>query len=129
MVSHKLEDVSQAYYGSTWERKLQQGSPYKLIENADLARRTLPAMFETATRLAETQAAALRQSALKEMNHLLGHEVRRLQTLQQVNEHVRPREIELAQAQQEALATSLQQSRLRLDALRLIWKGPPEALK
>lgn len=129
VVSHKLEDVSQAYYGSTWERKLQQGSPYKLIENADLARRTLPAMFETATRLAETQAAALRQSALKEMNHLLGHEVRRLQTLQQVNEHVRPREIELAQAQQEALATSLQQSRLRLDALRLIWKGPPEALK
>ena len=129
VVSHKLEDVSQAYYGSTWERKLQQGSPYKLIENADLARRTLPAMFETATRLAETQAAALRQSALKEMNHLLGHEVRRLQTLQQVNEHVRPREIELAQAQQEALATSLQQSRLRLDALRLIWKGPPEALR
>jgi hypothetical protein len=27
------------------------------------------------------------------------------------------------------LGTALQQSRLRLDALRLIWKGPPEALK
>jgi ATP-dependent helicase HepA len=63
------------------------------------------------------------------MNHLLGHEVLRLQMLQQVNDHIRPQEIELAQAQQSELATALQQSRLRLDSLRLIWKGPAEALK
>jgi ATP-dependent helicase HepA len=86
-------------------------------------------MFETAARLAETQAAALRASALHAMNHLLGHEARRLQTLQRVNEHIRPREIQLAQAQQEALASALQQARLRLDCLRLIWKGPPEVLR
>jgi len=60
---------------------------------------------------------------------VLGHEVERLQTLAQVNGHVRPQEIRLAQAQQEQLASTLQQSRLRLDSLRLIWKGPPEALK
>ncbi|MBE0543148.1 MAG: hypothetical protein IH623_22975, partial [Verrucomicrobia bacterium] len=65
----------------------------------------------------------------KEMNHLLGHEVERLQALAQVNDHVRPQEIRLAQAQQQELATTLQQSRLRLDAARLIWKGPPEALR
>jgi hypothetical protein len=46
-----------------------------------------------------------------------------------VNDHVRPQEIELAQHQQKQLVASLQQSRLRLDALRLIWKGPPETLK
>jgi hypothetical protein len=62
------------------------------------------------------------------MNHLVGHEVERLQTLAQVNDHVRPQEIRLAQAQQEELATALGQARLRLDSLRLIWKGPPEAL-
>lgn len=129
VVSHKLEDVSGAFCGSTREAKLQKGSPYKLTENAEITRRTLPAMFQTATTLAESKAAALRQSALKEMNHLLGHEVQRLQTLAQVNEHVRPQEIRLAQAQQEELATALQQSRLRLDSLRLIWKGPPEALR
>ena len=60
---------------------------------------------------------------------LLGHEVQRLQMLQQVNDHVRPQEIKLAQAQQAELATALQQARLRLDSLRLIWKGPPEALR
>jgi ATP-dependent helicase HepA len=128
VVSHKLEDVSRTFLGTNWERKLQKGSPYKLIENAEIVSRTLPAMLQNATNLAETKAAALRQSALDEMNHLLGHEVERLRTLAQVSHHVRPLEVRLAQAQQEELATALQQSRLRLDSLRLIWKGPPEAL-
>jgi len=128
VVSHKLEDVSGAFCGTTWERKFQKGSPYKLIENAAIVSRTIPAMFQTAANLAETKAAALRQSALDEMNHLLGHEVERLQTLAQLNDHVRPQEIRLAQAQQEELAITLQQSPLRLDSLRLIWKGPFEAL-
>jgi ATP-dependent helicase HepA len=103
--------------------------PYKLIENAEFAQRTIPAMIQTATRLAEIQAAILRQSALDEMNHLLDYEVERLQMLRLVNDHIRPQEIELAQAQQQELATSLQQSRLRLDAFRLIWNGPHEALE
>ncbi len=128
VINHKLEDVSAAFGETTWERKLQKGSPYKLIENVGIARRTLPAMFQTATQLAENQAGGLRELALKEMNHLLGHEVQRLQTLAKVNNHIRPEEIRLAQAQQAELGTTLQHSRLRLDSLRLIWKGPPEAL-
>ncbi|MDB6058790.1 MAG: polymerase associated protein RapA [Verrucomicrobiales bacterium] len=128
-ITHKLEDVSAAFRDATLERKLQKGSGYKLIENADIAQRTLPAMLETATRIAEQRADALRQSALVEMNQLLGHEVRRLQMLIEVNNHVRPREIEIAQEQQSELATVIQQSRIRLDSLRLIWKGPPETLR
>ena len=129
VINHKLVDVTEIFHNSAWEGKLQKGSPYKLIENADIAQRTLPAMFEAATKLAETQAESLRQSALKEMNHLLGHEVQRLQTLQKVNDHIRPQEIELAKIQQKELATALHQSRLRLDSVRLIWKGPSETLK
>jgi len=128
VISHKLVDVTETFRDTAWETKLQKGSPYKLLENADIAQKRLPAMIATATQLAETQAATLRQSALDEMNCLLGHELQRLQMLQQVNDHIRPEEIELAQAQQTELATALQQSRLRLDSLRLIWKGPPEML-
>jgi ATP-dependent helicase HepA len=129
VISHKLADVTEAFRDDAWEARLQNGSPYKLLENADITRRILPSMIGTATKVAETQAATLRLSALNTMNHLLGHEVLRLQMLQQVNDHIRPQEIELAQAQQSELATALQQSRLRLDSLRLIWKGPAEALK
>lgn len=129
VVNHKLEDVSNIFGGTTWERTLKKGSPFQLIENTDIANRTLPAMIQTAALLAETNAEGLRQLALKEMNHLLGHEVERLQALALVNDHVRPEEIRLAQTQQKELATALQQSRIRLDSLRLIWKGPPDALR
>ncbi len=129
VVNHRLKDVSGAFHDTTWERRLQKVSPSKLINHAEITRRTLPAMFEAAARLAETQAATLRQAALQAMNHLLGHEVERLQTLAKVNDQVRPQEIRLAAAQQEQLATALRQSCLRLDAIRLIWQGPPEALR
>jgi ATP-dependent helicase HepA len=129
VVNHRLEEVSGSFGDATLEKRLQKGSPYKLIEHPELSQRTLPAMFETAMTLAETHAGGLRQSALTEMHRLLGHEVQRLQMLRQVNDHVRLEEIELAQAQLEELALTLQQSRLRLDAVRLIWKGPPDALK
>jgi len=128
LVNHKLEDVSAIHPAGTFELKLKKGSPFKLIDNPDIARVTLPGMLEHATKLAEIQATALRQSALKEMNQLLGHEVERLQNLKRVNDHVRPEEIDLAKAQQTELTTAIQQSRLRLDALRLIWKGPLEVL-
>jgi len=128
LVSHKLVDLTAAFIGPGWEEKLEKGSPHKLIENADIARRVLPRMFQTGEKLAEGGAATLRQTALNEMNHLLGHEVQRLQSLAQVNDHVRPLEIKLAQAQQEELAAALQRSRLRLDSLRLIWRGPATML-
>jgi ATP-dependent helicase HepA len=86
-------------------------------------------MFQAASKLAETKAAGLRESALEEMNRLLGHELERLQTLARTNDHIRPDEIKLALAQQQELVAALQQSRVRLDSLRLIWKGPPGALK
>ena len=49
--------------------------------------------------------------------------------LQQGNDHFRSQEIKLARAQQAELATALKASRLRLDSLRLVWKGPPETLR
>jgi len=128
VISHKLADVTAAFADSNWEQKLQKGQPYKLTENADIAQHRLPAMLAAGAARAETQAAAIREAARQAMNHLLGGEVQRLQMLAQVNDHVRPQEIQLAQAQQAALAAVLQQSRLRLDALRLIWQGPPETL-
>ena len=128
VISHKFADVTEAFSDDLWEGNLQKGSPHKLLENADIARRILPGMIGVATKVAETQAATMRQSALQEMNHLLGHELQRLKMLQQVNDHIRPKEIKLAQVQQEELVTALQASRLRLDSLRLIWKGLPETL-
>jgi len=129
VISHKLADVTETFRDLAWEANLQKGSPYKLLENADIAQRKLPAMFTAATQLAEMQATNLRHAAFQEMNQLLGHEVQRLQMLQQVNDHIRPQEIQLARAQLKELSEVLQAARLRLDAVRLIWRGPPETVK
>lgn len=126
VVNHELADVTAHHSGDTFSSSLQKGSPHRLIENPELARRILPAMLEQAATLAETRAMALRQTAQVEMNQLLGHEVQRLQTLRQVNDHIRPEEIELAITQQAELATALRQARVRLETVLLICKGPPE---
>jgi len=128
VITHKLLDVTAAFNDSAWETKLVKGLPHKLTENADIARRVLPAMLRATEQQAESKAVTLRAAALKEMNHLLGHEVQRLQSLAQVNDHIRPQEIQLAQTQQQELTSAIQQSRLRLDSLRLIWRGSLETL-
>ena len=126
VISHTLQDVTDAHSEADLSRRLQKGSPHRLMDNAELMRCTIPAMLQHASTVAETHAAELRQTALDEMNGLLGHEVQRLQSLRRVNNHIRPEEIALATMQQQELANALRQSRVRLDALRLIWKGPPE---
>jgi ATP-dependent helicase HepA len=78
--------------------------------------------------LAEARAAGLRQAAVDAMNHLLTHEVERLEALRRVNDHVRPREIQLARQEQAELAAVLNAGRVRLDAVRMIWQGAPEGL-
>jgi len=128
VINNRLEEAGENCSGPTWERRLRRGSPYRLVENDEIARKILPAMLHHAATLAETKAAALRGSALDEMNRLLGSEVERLHTLSRINPNVRPVEISLAEAEQRQLQTVLQQSRVRLDSLRLIWKGPPELL-
>jgi ATP-dependent helicase HepA len=127
-VTHKLEDISAVFRDAALERKLQKGSGYKLIENPEIARRTLPAMLEAATGLAEKRAVDLRRSALAEMNQLLDREVQRLQMLIRVNNYIRPQEIETAKAQKFELSTAIEQSRTRLDSLRLIWNGSSEVV-
>jgi ATP-dependent helicase HepA len=59
----------------------------------------------------------------------LQEEVDRLKNLREINDHVRPVEIELAQQQLKELKEVINKARIRLDAVRLIWKGDPEAIK
>ena len=54
----------------------------------------------------------------------LDHEIARLKELQRVNRSVRAEEIELLVQQRSALDQHLTSARLRLDAIRLIQRGP-----
>ena len=59
----------------------------------------------------------------------LQDEIDRLTSLREINNHVRPKEINIAQQQLTELTDALGKSRIRLDMVRLIWKGDPKVIR
>ena len=97
---------------------------YALLEQAEWRDELLPALLEQTQALAQRQVPAIIARARDELNSQLQHEITRLQELRKVNRSVRPEEIELLAAQQRALDQHLAGARLRLDAIRVIQRGP-----
>jgi ATP-dependent helicase HepA len=103
---------------------LESGDAHSVLENPLLRRELLPALMKRAEAVASGRAAEIEALARKEMSGELEYEIQRLQELQKVNPSVRPEEISLLVEQQRALGQGLQAARLRLDAIRLIERGP-----
>jgi ATP-dependent helicase HepA len=80
-------------------------------------------LLELAEQLATTEVARIVDQARRQMTAQLDHEVRRLKELQKMNRSVRNEEIELLIRQRAALEDHLLRARLRLDSLRLIYRG------
>jgi ATP-dependent helicase HepA len=70
--------------------------------------------------LARTENEQVIAAAIQAMQHELGTELQRLQALAEVNPTVRAEEIEQWAARRELLEVYLQQTRVRLDAVRII---------
>ena len=77
-------------------------------------------LVDRATERAGEQARTLKAAAQAKAGALLLAERQRLIDLRQVNDHVRPEEIEFVREQLERTQAAIEQGRLRLDALRLI---------
>ena len=73
-----------------------------------------------AEELAQAQGAELAERALQQMNGELAAEQQRLVALAQVNPNVRDEEIEQLSVRRELIAAHLQDTRVRLDAVRVI---------
>ena len=84
-------------------------------------------MIASAEDLAEARAGQIRAAALSELRESLGSELERLRALSKMNDHVRPGEIHELVEERAALEHHVAESRLRMDAVRLIWKGPIDA--
>ena len=123
LVNHKKESLTLDL------PELEKGLPHKLLDNPKIGREIIPGMLEAAERFADAEAKAIISTASASMTAQLQSELDRLTSLRAVNDHVRPEEIELTQTQLAELTTTLAQSRLRLDAVRLIWKGAPAAIR
>ena len=109
------------------EQTVQDAPPrfgQALFARADLRERILPRMLDRATHLAESRRPAIIDAARRQMRSVLSQETTRLLDLQKVNRLVTDQEIAALRDQQDALDVHLSAARLRIDAVRLIHRGP-----
>jgi ATP-dependent helicase HepA len=129
VINHTPADATRQYPPEALAGGLKKGLPHKLLDREEISRRVLPAMMRKAQAVAEPRAKTLAEESLEEMNRLLRRELHRLRALRVVNPSVRLEEIEMTAGEQQALDAAIRGARLRLDSLRLVWKGPPGLLE
>lgn len=128
VVDHRKEDRTDDFSRALLEGRLSKGSVYPIVDNADFTRNLLPGMLEAGNEFAEARIVDIKADALSEMENCLRREIDRLKALQRVNDHIRADEIESLDRQRELLREQIFSARLRLDSIRLIWKGPEGSL-
>jgi ATP-dependent helicase HepA len=124
MVDHRGRDMGAALPQQALSRLLKNGEGHGWLERPDIREVTLPRLLEQTRDLADQQVGAFVTQARQTMKARLEQETARLRDLQKVNRSVRDEEIAALVQQQEALDQYLGAARLRLDALRLIHRGP-----
>ncbi|HJW31970.1 MAG TPA: RNA polymerase-associated protein RapA [Holophagaceae bacterium] len=127
LVDHRGADLGERLPHPGLRRLLQDGEGQALLDQAEIRGTLLPRMLEHTQALAEGKAPGLVAQARKAMADRLGREVARLKDLQRVNPSVRPEEVATMVQLQRDLDQHLGGARLRLEALRLIHRGPVKA--
>jgi len=106
-----------------------KNAPAHLIPDYPEIKRLIQPMAQANESLASKQASSLKQFATDVMLEKLSSEIQRLESLAKVNATIRPEELSLLKKEQENLNISLNEARVRLDSIRLIWKGSMEKLR
>jgi ATP-dependent helicase HepA len=124
LVDHRGGDVSEAFPGESLARQLEAGDAFALLDQPELREDLLPVLLEKAQAIAAGRVPAIVAQSKKAMAGQLDLEITRLKELQKVNRSVRGEEVELLAQQKNALDRHLASARLRLDAIRLVQRGP-----
>ena len=96
-----------------------------LLKNEAVKRKFLPAMLEKTRELGAAKSQAVIRDAMALMRGEMAAEIARLRDLAEVNDHIKPEEIAALQQREADLAAVIGNARVRVDAVRLIWKAPP----
>ena len=104
---------------------LRKGDAAGLMRNEKVKRVFLPAMLDQARTLGTAKSHAIIGEAMTLMHAEMAAEITRLKDLAEVNDHIKPEEITALEEREAELARVIANARVRLDAVRLIWKAPP----
>ena len=124
LVDHRGIDLGATHPAGSQVRQLKNAQHPALLDQPEFREDLLPELLAKTSQLATQKVPALVAQARKEAAAQLGHEISRLQALAKVNRSVRPEEVALLTKQKAALDQHLAGARLRLDAVRVIQRGP-----
>ena len=120
VVDHALADCSADE--RFVEADFGKGDVFKLLDRGAVKKKLFPAMLAKAQELAAEKMKTLVEHAIATMERQMHTEIDRLETLSEINNHVQPSEIAALRAQRDELCHVIAASRLRLDAIRLVWQ-------
>jgi ATP-dependent helicase HepA len=123
VVDHRAIELDEAELEEHLETAVA-GKGEWLLRNQEKLRPILAKANGKTEELAELRADELRAKALKAVQHALAEEIERLRALALVNDQIRPEEIDALVDELKAITGYLGESRLRLDSVRLVWRGP-----
>ncbi len=123
IVDHKGGDHSAS--AAFAKPPLRKGDAAALLRNEKVKRTFLPAMLDQARTLGTEKSHAIIGKAMTLMRAEMTAEIARLHDLAEVNDHIKPEEITALEDRESELAAVIANARVRLDAVRLIWKAPP----
>jgi ATP-dependent helicase HepA len=123
LVDHTGKDLSATIPRTRLRQELKAGEPHDVLDNPELREDLFPRLLAVAQGIAEGRVEGIVTSARQEMTGQLQSEIRRIRELQKVNRSVRPEEIQLLEDQHQELDAVLQRARLRLDAVRFVYRG------
>lgn len=120
VVDSSGNDVSEVYPFSVFAKNLENFNGSWLLENPEIGEILLPQMMAATFAAAERSAAPVIESAIAEINSVMGDEIRRLKDLKKANPDIRAEEIASLEQEKQALCDYISQARFRLDALRVV---------
>ncbi|HEX8294906.1 MAG TPA: RNA polymerase-associated protein RapA, partial [Chthoniobacteraceae bacterium] len=120
VVDHALAD--QSADPALLSTKLEKGDVFRLLDRGAVKKKLLPAMVAKIQELATARMSELVETATTRAEARLREEIERLEGLKEVNDHIRPEEIEAARQQKALLHAAIGSARLRFDAVRLIFR-------
>ncbi len=122
MVDHKGGDHTD--HAAFRKPLLRKGDAAGLMRNEKVRQIFLPAMLDQTRALGQARSHAVIKDALSAMQEETSGEIARLKDLAEVNDHIRTEEITALEGRRDELAAAIGSARVRLDAVRLIWKAP-----
>ncbi len=123
LVNQEGEDETAKLPPASLAGRLKPGVPTMLTETR-VRTELLPELMARSRDLARSAAPDIVGRARAELTAQLDHEIERLRQLQKVNRSVRNEEVDLLLREKEALDHYVAGAHLRLDAVRLILRGP-----